>query len=153
MRFATYSFVISKLHYCCVNYIFVLDKRNTAVRPAAADFPRDDCLTVSRNHAVFVLYIIVHMLRYWIYIYIYVCVCVMITFSIEKVSLIGQLNWHNLFRVWREGRGERGVRCASYLGQKSIVPWACYQIRKIAGCACAENARNLHPATDYTGNR
>ena len=65
--------IISKLHYCLVNYIFVLDKRNTAwlrdtvrqtslgksaagaaaVRPAAADFPRDVCLTVSRNHAVF----------------------------------------------------------------------------------------------------
>ena len=28
-----------------------------AVRPAAADFPRDVCLTVSRNHAVFLLYI------------------------------------------------------------------------------------------------
>ena len=27
-----------------------------AVRPAAADFPRDVCLTVSRNHAVFLLY-------------------------------------------------------------------------------------------------
>ena len=28
-----------------------------AVRPAAADFPRDVCLTVSRNHAVFLWYI------------------------------------------------------------------------------------------------
>ena len=27
-----------------------------AVRPAAADFPRDVCLTVSRNHAIFLLY-------------------------------------------------------------------------------------------------
>ena len=27
-----------------------------AVRPAAADFPRDVCLTVSRNHAVFLFY-------------------------------------------------------------------------------------------------
>ena len=27
-----------------------------AVCPAAADFPRDVCLTVSRNHAVFLLY-------------------------------------------------------------------------------------------------
>ena len=26
-----------------------------AVRPAAADFPRDVCLTVSRNHAVFTI--------------------------------------------------------------------------------------------------
>ena len=51
-------------------YIFVLDRRNTvwlcdtvrqtslgksAPCPAAADFPRDVCLTVSRNHAVFLL--------------------------------------------------------------------------------------------------
>ena len=28
-----------------------------AVHPAAADFPRDVCLTVSRNHAVFLLYV------------------------------------------------------------------------------------------------
>ena len=27
-----------------------------AVGPAAADFPRDVCLTVSRNHKVFLLY-------------------------------------------------------------------------------------------------
>ena len=57
--------------------MYVLDKRNTlwlrdtvrqtfprevsgrgrpAVGPAAADFPRDVCLTVSRNHKVFLLY-------------------------------------------------------------------------------------------------
>ena len=55
------GFKISKLDYCLVNYIFVLDKRNTAwlrdtVRQtslgksaagAAPDFPRDVCLTVS----------------------------------------------------------------------------------------------------------
>ena len=28
-----------------------------------------------------------------------------------------------------------------------LVPWASCQIRKIAGCACAGNARNLLPAT------
>ena len=61
-----FGFKISKLHVCCVNYIFVLDKRNTAWlrdtvrqtslgKSAAADFPRDVCLTVSRNHAVFLL--------------------------------------------------------------------------------------------------
>ena len=27
--FFGFGFIISKLHYCCVNYIFVLDKRNT----------------------------------------------------------------------------------------------------------------------------
>ena len=52
------GFIIAKLHYCCVNYICVLDKGNTAwLRPAAVHFPRDVCLTVSRNHAVFLLYI------------------------------------------------------------------------------------------------
>ena len=32
-------------------------------------------------------------------------------------------------------------------------PWASYQIRKIAGCACTGNAGNVFPATDYKGNR
>ena len=38
-----------------------------------------------------------------------------------------------------------------------IIPlyasWASYQIRKIAGCACAGNAGNVFPATDFKGNR
>ena len=33
----------------------VSDRGGPAVRPAAADFPRDVCLTVYRNHAVFLL--------------------------------------------------------------------------------------------------
>ena len=28
-------------------------------------------------------------------------------------------------------------------------PWASYQIRKIAGCACAGNAGNVLPAADF----
>ena len=31
--------------------------------------------------------------------------------------------------------------------------WASYQIRKIADCACARNAGNVFPATDFKGNR
>ena len=31
--------------------------------------------------------------------------------------------------------------------------WASYQMRKIAGCACAGNAGNVFPATDFKGNR
>ena len=31
--------------------------------------------------------------------------------------------------------------------------WASYQIREIAGCACARNAGNVFPATDFKGNR
>ena len=30
-------------------------------------------------------------------------------------------------------------------GDQSMVPWASYQIRKIAGCACAGNAGNVFP--------
>ena len=30
--------------------------------------------------------------------------------------------------------------------------WAFYQIRKIVGCACAENAGNVFPATDFKEN-
>ena len=32
-------------------------------------------------------------------------------------------------------------------GHMRIGPWASYQIRKIAGCACAGNAGNVFPAT------
>ena len=39
--------------------------------PADADFPRDVCLTVSRNHKVFLLYIC-HAPDVYIYIYIYI---------------------------------------------------------------------------------
>ena len=34
-----------------------------------------------------------------------------------------------------------------------IFAWASYQIRKIVGCACAGNAGNVFPATDFKGNR
>ena len=34
-----------------------------------------------------------------------------------------------------------------------ITPWASYQIRKIAGCACAGDAGNGFTATDFKGNR
>ena len=32
-------------------------------------------------------------------------------------------------------------------------PWASYQIRKVARCACDENAGNVLPVTDFKGNR
>ena len=35
----------------------------------------------------------------------------------------------------------------------SVLLWASYQIRKIAGCVCAGNAGNVFPATDFKGNR
>ena len=34
-----------------------------------------------------------------------------------------------------------------------VRTWVSYQIRKLSGCACAENAGNVFPATDFKGNR
>ena len=33
------------------------------------------------------------------------------------------------------------------------LPWISYKIRKISDCACAGNAGNVFPATDFKGNR
>ena len=33
-----------------------------------------------------------------------------------------------------------------------VMTWASCQIRKSVGCACAENAENVFPATDFKGN-
>ena len=37
--------------------------------------------------------------------------------------------------------------------QNSCLQWASYQIRKIAGCACAGNAEGVSPAADFKANR
>ena len=37
--------------------------------------------------------------------------------------------------------------------QSICSTWASYQIRKIAGCACAGNAGNVSPSTDFKRNR
>ena len=34
-----------------------------------------------------------------------------------------------------------------------VSPWASFQIRKIAGCACTGNAGNVFPTTDFKRNR
>ena len=39
------------------------------------------------------------------------------------------------------------------LPHEHTKPWASYQIRKIAGGACAGNAGNFSPPTDFKGNR
>ena len=44
---------------------------------------------------------------------------------------------------------EHDNTCQSGLYQQ----WASYQIRKIAGCACAGNARTFSPAADFKGKR
>ena len=36
--------------------------------------------------------------------------------------------------------------------QDRAMPWASYQIRKIAGCACAGNAGNVFPCRRFQGN-
>ena len=40
----------------------------------------------------------------------------------------------------------------SALNDDEIFPWASYQIRKIAGWACAGNAGNIFPTTYFKGN-
>ena len=39
------------------------------------------------------------------------------------------------------------------LVEKFSNPWASYQIRKTERCACAGNAGDVFPATDFKGNR
>ena len=39
------------------------------------------------------------------------------------------------------------------LHQMRVGPMASYQLHKIAGCACAGNAGDIFPATDFKGNR
>ena len=46
------------------------------------------------------------------------------------------------------------VKCqAISCSEIDIIQWASYQVRKIAGCACAGNAGNVFPAIDVKGNR
>ena len=52
--------------------------------------------------------------------------------------------------------GFLSVWCQSIIGTDagvSLDHWASCKIRKIAGCACAANAGNVLPASDYSGNR
>ena len=39
------------------------------------------------------------------------------------------------------------------IGTVILMPWIPYQIRKIAGCACAGNAGNIFSATDFKWSR
>ena len=39
--------------------------------------------------------------------------------------------------------------CLFLLNSYGVIPWASYQIRKIAGCACAGNAGNVFPDTEF----
>ena len=46
--------------------------------------------------------------------------------------------------LWREPTGDRWIPLKRPVKWKS-PPWASYQIRKIAGCACTGNAGNVFP--------
>ena len=61
------------------------------------------------------------------------------------------------FLLWKSTHVEmpwRFIGGLAKLGLHSFVPgiWASYQIRKIAGCACAGNVGNGFPGTDFKGN-
>ena len=50
----------------------------------------------------------------------------------------------------RSIQGNASIDCFA----PTVYPqWTSYQIRKIAGCACAGNAGNVFPTTDFKGNR
>ena len=51
--------------------------------------------------------------------------------------------------VWGMDKGIHFIKLCCVV----IHPWASCQIRKFAGCACAGNAGNGFPATDFKGNR
>ena len=74
-------------------------------------------------------------------------VCILIPNSLEFIS-IDQIT---LFML-RLGPSITRTN-AHHVFQLDMAPWASYQIRKIAGCACAGNAGNVFPATDFKGNR
>ena len=46
----------------------------------------------------------------------------------------------------------RSLQITGLKGYETSSQWASYQIRKIAGCACAGNTGNVFPATDISGN-
>ena len=58
-------------------------------------------------------------------------------------NLVHRIGWLWWWRRWRLGRP----------GNEYQKQWASYQIRKIAGCACAGNAKNIFLTSDFKGNR
>ena len=69
----------------------------------------------------------------------------------EKSTLVQVTVWcleatsHNLSQCWPSYLSPYGVT-----GPQRVT-WASYQIRKIAGCACAGNAGNVSPAAEFKG--
>ena len=72
---------------------------------------------------------------------------------IAKKGTNGRSSVENIrIRRWRNVSGF--IKNSSQI-QPSIhrTVWTSYQIRKIAGCACAGDAGNVFPATDFKGDR
>ena len=55
------------------------------------------------------------------------------------------------YRLWNGGHFVGGVG-GELIPVLRMLLWASYQIRKFAGCACARNAGNFFPATDFKAN-
>ena len=76
--------------------------------------------------------------------------------SIPKVQQCNR--WIQGMDNWWHSTLYDGFHHLTMLGFKLIHvskldPWASYQIRKIANCACTGNAGNVFPDTDFKGNR
>ena len=59
---------------------------------------------------------------------------------------------HKILHSWDGYVAISGVCCMWLSVGYCCELWASYQIRKIAGCACAGNVGNVFPATDFKGN-
>ena len=153
---------MSKLHNCLVNYIFVLDKRNTAwlrdtVRQtslgksaAGADLrsalrPLTSLGTSAWPYRVTTQY------SYCMCIYMHFLSTVQFV-QVKVTFLFAALCVPNIVTTYSPWQG---YGCVLHLlqpfierySETCIIPWASYQIRKIAGCACAGNAGNVFPGT------
>ena len=82
-----------------------------AVRPAAADFPRDVCLTVSRNHAVFLLYCIVFS----------ALITTVVTLA-WLIILIAPNHW-----IWRPWNQLTSKRRSQELAEFFLIAWQHYK--------------------------
>ena len=84
---------------------------------------------------------------------------IVLTLSIQIVPIY-QMKWSKRYFIWTNRstflNGEfyyvfNMIKQCRFIQWN--VPWASYQIHKIAGCACARNTGNVFPATDLNGNR
>ena len=79
-----------------------------------------------------------------------------------KLIYIGKWSscWNKLNQLWMVDKDNPITlwcvithSCPNFHGGLASTPWASYQIRKIAGCACAGNAGNVSPAAEFKGKR